>query len=120
MFKTEEFETETELGDFALETGFFTVKTAGVYQFSFSAYRKVMNSSDYSTDIELRVDGVKKTSFHSQQSESEEMDYEPISFSSTLSLKQGQKVGVFRVHSELYTASPLTLVRFYGILVYDE
>ena len=116
-FEKSNFETKFVYGTFTLKNGMFTANAPGLYQFHFSALQQVSKINHF-TKIELRVGGVKKAEFLSQLIRGNE-EYEPISFSSTLTLKQGQKVGVFLAAGELYTASPSFPTRFSAIFFSD-
>ena len=96
-----EFEIRTEHGDFDLKTGIFTVKTAGIYQFQFSGHVQCVNST--SNRLELRVGSSKvATCLNNSYSEG----YQQANISALLSLKSGQKVGVFLISGKLMDTSP--------------
>ena len=84
-FEKINFETKFEYGTFNLKNGMFTANAPGLYQFHFSALQQVSKINHF-TNIELRVDGVKKAEFLSQLIRGKE-EYEPISLSSMLTLK---------------------------------
>jgi len=84
-----EFETRTDHGEFDLKTGIFTVTTAGIYQFQFSGHVQCVNST--SNRLELRIGSSKVATCLNSYSEG----YQQENISALLSLKSGQKVGVF-------------------------
>ena len=108
-----DFGTNSEYGVYDSATGIFTVKIAGVYQFKFDALQQA-STADHHTHIELRVDGVKAAEFLSQ-SPPEKRDYEPVVLSTTLPVKEGQRVGVYLAGGRLYARSSSDTI-FSGVI----
>jgi len=109
-----DIETNTEHGDFDLQTGIFSVKTTGIFDLKFTAHVQT-NKWTKTHRIDLRVDGVYKAVSYTQTSSDNE-EHRPIIISAVLPLKCGEKVSIVLVEGGLYE-NQYHVARFTGILL---
>ena len=118
-FSSLEFETKEEHGSFDLPTGIFTAKTAGIYQLNFSGHVLVDELTECHHFI-LKVDNTNytiKAVFFSRLSPIHDLKlFQPAVITSVVSLKSGQKVGVYVNVGQIYQGLPSFVTQFSGIL----
>ena len=121
-FTSFDIQIKKEFGEFDLKTGLFTVGISGIYQFNLNTNVKVAGSSaDEAThQIELRVDGEPKVKSHCIMSrpycDSDDVDCQPVRISALLSLKLGEKVGIYAASGCIVERPPYYVTRFSAVL----
>ena len=108
-----DFDTKEEHGEFDLSPGIFTVKTAGIYQFSFSGHVYI-DAKNTVHKFVLRVCGKTQASYFIQSS-TETNGVPPVFLSALLPLNIGAQVGVYLGAGRLYESGHY-VTRFSGIL----
>jgi len=127
-FSALDFNTLNEYGDFDLAKGIFTVKKPGIYQFSFNSHvyvgptQNVLSASgkaNYTRHFELRVDEAVKALYNTYLYPQNGV-YNPVLISALLTLKSGEKVGVFSVSGPLHEDTTKYIARFSCIFISDQ
>ncbi len=109
-------------GEFDLKTGLFTVGISGIYQFNLNTNVKAAGSNaDPAThQIEIRVDGEPKVTSYCVMSrsycDSDEVYCQPVRISTLLSLKLGEKVGIYAASGRIVERPPYCVTRFSAVL----
>lgn len=118
-----DIQIKKEFGEFDLKTGLFTVGISGIYQFNLNTNVKVARSSSDQANanhqIELRVDGEPKVTSYCIMSRSycvsEEVPCQPVRISALLSLKLGEKVGIYAASGSIVENPPYYVTRFSAV-----
>ena len=103
-----------DYGDFDLQTGIFTVKTAGIFQFNFVGIVQIVMKDFTTHQFELRVDGATKALCFANSC-SETKGYQNVVISTFIQLKVGQKVGMYLQLGKLHDAPNTSTTRFSSI-----
>lgn len=113
-FSSFDFDTRADYGDFDIQTGIFTIKTAGIFQFNFVGLVQIVTKELPTHQFELRVDGGTKAICFANSS-SETKGYQNVVISTFIELEVGQKVGMYLQAGKLHDAPNTCTTRFSSI-----
>ena len=110
-----------EFGEFDLKTGIFTVGISGIYQFNLNTNLKADRSNPdeahhVDQEMELCVDGKPIVTSYCIMSRSycdnDKIYCQPVRISALLSLKLGEKVGIYVASGNIVEHPPYCVTRF--------
>lgn len=121
-FTSFDIQMKKEFGEFDLKTGIFAVGISGIYQFNLNTNVKADRSStdEPHQEIELCVDGEPIVTSYCIMSRSycdiDEIYCQPVRISALLSLKLGEKVGIYVASGNIVERPPYCVTRFSAVL----